>query len=113
LGTAQAAFSDEGLVDCNTEEAVRKFFQSDACNCNDLASDFILSRGLLDNPHAKDLLNSIDRSTGIQHCKWNGESLARREDHLALKTIIPLPAGAADEVALISVAELESLRRKA
>jgi hypothetical protein len=112
LGTAQAAFSDEGLVDYNTEEAVRKFFQSDAFNCNDVASDCVLSRGLLDNPYAKDLLNSTDRSTGIQRYKWNGESRTRREDHFALKTIIPLPAGTADEFVLISVAELESSRRK-
>jgi hypothetical protein len=69
-------------------------------------------RGLLDNPHAEDLLNSTDRGTGIQRCKWNGDSRTRREDHFALNTAMPLPEGTADKFVLISVAELESLRRK-
>jgi hypothetical protein len=56
LGTAHAAF-DKDPVDCNTEEAIKTHFQSDACNCNAVASDYILSRGLLNNPHSEDLLN--------------------------------------------------------
>jgi hypothetical protein len=40
------------------------------------------------------------------------ESRTRREDRFALNTVIPLPDGAADKFALISVAELESSRRK-
>jgi hypothetical protein len=83
LGAAQAAF-DEDQVDYNTEEAIKTCFQSDDCNCNAVASDYILSRGLLGNPYL-----TVENTTGVQCSKWNMESRTRSKDHFALNTVIP------------------------
>jgi hypothetical protein len=106
---AQAAF--DGLADYGDEDAITAFFQSDNCNCNNVATDCILSRGLLNNPCADDLLNG-NLSTGVKHCSWNQESQASHEGHFVLNAVIPLPNGVAEKFVLISAPELESLRRK-
>jgi len=113
MAAADTAFSDDGLVDYNVEEAIKTFFQSDACDSNHVAADYVIARGKLENPYAKDLLQDANLSSGVQYCKWNGDVRDRSEGHFALNTIIPLPDGcASDKFVLISIAELESLRRK-
>jgi hypothetical protein len=107
---AQASF-DEGLVDYSDEKAIDTFFRHDTCSCKDVATDYILSRGLLDKPYASGLLSG-NLSTGVLCCNWNQLSRDSREGHFALDTVIPLPKGAAEKFVLISAPELESLRRK-
>ena len=106
---AQASF--EGIVDYNSEEGIKSFFKHDKFNCNGIATDYIISRGLLDKPYAADLLSG-KLGTGVQYCNWNQESQVSGEGFFALDTVIPLPKGVAEKFVLISVPELESLRRK-
>ena len=112
---AQASFN-KGLVDYSEENAIDEklidtFFRYDTSSCRNVASDYIISRGLLDTPYASGLLDG-NQSTGIQYCNWNQHKRDSCEDHFALDTVIPLPKGAAETFVLISVPELESLRRK-
>ncbi len=111
---AQASFT--GLVDYSEENAIDEkvidtFFRYDTSSSRSVASDYIISRGLLDTPYASGLLEG-NQSTGIQYCNWNQDNRDSREGHFALDTVIPLPKGAAEAFVLISVPELESLRRK-
>ena len=103
---AQASFS--GLADYNDEDGIKSFFKHDKFDCNGIASDYIISRGLLDKPYAADLLSG-NLSTGVKYCNWNQESQIRGEGFFALDTVIPLPKGVAEKFVLISAPELESL----
>jgi len=106
---AQASFV--GLADYSDEDAINSFFRYDTSSCGSVASDYIISRGLLDTPYASGLLEG-NQSTGVQYCNWNQHQRDSCENHFVLDTVIPLPKGAAEMFVLISVPELESLRRK-
>ena len=68
---AQASFN-QGLVDYSEENAIDEklidaFFRYDTSSCRSVASDYIISRRLLDTPYASGLLDG-NQSTGIQYC---------------------------------------------